>query len=112
MQRYLADEILKISISMRLPLIYYFTFFSGVVNKMLLFGDFLFTTAYDSTIVCWNVTNGESTRVYKGHTKNVLPIAYIEGPDHDSNGMSNIDCNKDAIVTGMHFVKVIYCFIK
>ncbi|CAK8672927.1 unnamed protein product [Clavelina lepadiformis] len=73
---------------------------SGIVSKMLVFGDFLFTSSYDSTAVCWNLRSGEASRIFRGHTKSVLPIAYVKGSEHDPGGSTDLERNRDSLVTG------------
>jgi len=67
---------------------------------MLTYGDFAFTTAYDGTAVCWHVKDGEPLRVFRGHAKSVLPLVYIEGDDHDPLGRTDLNRNKDSLITG------------
>lgn len=72
----------------------------GIINRLLYHGNFLFSTSYDRTIVCWNIDSGQAVRVFRGHKQSVLPIIYVKTAEHDPGGGENIDKNKDALITG------------
>lgn len=68
---------------------------------MAIYGVHLFTTSYDRTIVSWNLLSGQPTRVFRGHKQSVLPLIYYQSEDHDPRGATDIDRNKDCIISGI-----------
>ena len=68
---------------------------------MLIHGNFLFSSSYDSQVICWNLTTGEVRRLYRGHSKGVLPMLYVENEEATNEDANDEEEHSDSLITGL-----------
>ena len=50
----------------------------GMINQLLTFGNYVFSSSYDRTARCWELDTGDYLREFKGHSHAVIPMLFIE----------------------------------
>ena len=50
----------------------------GMINQLLTFGNYVFSSSYDRTARCWELDTGDYLREFKGHAHAVIPMLFIE----------------------------------